>query len=96
MNYQLAKWDRLRSSILRRDGYQCQLCKRYGKQTAGSHVHHIFPAENYEQYQFTAWNLITLCQACHNRMHDRDTHELSSEGRNLMRRTARAHGIDII
>lgn len=73
--------------------YLCQECKRYGKMREGSHVHHIFPAEYYEEYQYEAWNLITLCQTCHNRMHDRDTHELSEYGELLRQRTERKHGL---
>jgi len=93
MDYQSKQWDAMRRHILHRDKYQCQLCRRYGKIRSGNHVHHIFPAEHYDEYQYKTWNLITLCQSCHNRMHDRDTHELSTAGQNLLRRTARAHGI---
>ena len=74
---------------MRRDGYLCQHCKRYGKRRAGEHVHHIYPVEHWPEYAFQPWNLITLCQACHNRMHDRDTHELSAEGEKLRERTGR-------
>lgn len=89
MDYKSKRWERTRKAILRRDKYQCQECKRYGKLREGSHVHHIFPAEHYDEYQFQAWNLITLCQACHNKMHDRDGHELSQEGEKLLERTRR-------
>lgn len=80
------KWQRKRDSILRRDGYTCQLCKRYGKMTGARHVHHIFPWEFYPELTYESWNLISLCQNCHNRMHDRDTHELTEEGKRLQRR----------
>ena len=87
MFYDTKKWERLRQSILRRDGYQCQECRRYGKIREGKHVHHIFPYENYPEYAYEPWNLITLCQQCHNSMHDRDTHKLSTKGEQLLERT---------
>lgn len=79
-------WKHKRDMILRRDSYTCQLCKRYGKTTAANHVHHIFPWEFYPQYTYENWNLISLCQQCHNRMHDRDTHEITEEGKKLQRK----------
>lgn len=30
-NYNSAKWRKKQKAILRRDGYMCQWCKRYGK-----------------------------------------------------------------
>lgn len=80
------RWHDKRDSILRRDNYTCQLCKRYGKMTGAHHVHHIFPWEFYPEYAYENWNLISLCQQCHNRMHDRDTHELTAEGKRLQRK----------
>lgn len=87
--YDTSRWKKKRDSILRRDAYTCQLCKRYGKMTGAHHVHHIFPYENYPQYAFENWNLISLCQNCHNRMHYRDTHELTEEGLRLQRKVER-------
>ena len=89
MDYKSKRWEHLRKVILRRDKYMCQECKRYGKAREGNHVHHIFPAEHYDEYIYEPWNLITLCQACHNRMHDREGHELSAEGEQLLERTRR-------
>lgn len=89
MNYKVKKWENKRERILRRDGYMCQECKRYGKRVSAEHVHHIFPVETYPEYQWEDWNLISLCKKCHNKMHDRDTHELSQEGEKLKRRVER-------
>ena len=41
--YQSGIWKRKRAMILRRDGYMCQLSKRYGKRVEAEVVHHIFP-----------------------------------------------------
>lgn len=54
--------------------------------TGAGHVHHVYPFEQYPEYALESWNLISLCQQCHNKMHDRDTHELTEEGRRLQRK----------
>lgn len=93
--YKSAKWKRLRNVILRRDGYMCQISKRYGKHVQADTVHHIFPREQYPEYKYAAWNLISLSAEAHNRMHDRVTNALTDEGMELLRRTAKRKGIDV-
>ena len=95
MDYKSKRWKRTRQAILRRDGYQCQISLRYGKRVEADTVHHIFPAEQYPEYQWESWNLISLARDVHNRMHVRDTKELTEEGRQLLERTARRRGIEI-
>ena len=87
--YDDKRWQNKRKSILRRDKYMCQECKRYGKQREGSHVHHIYPYENYPEFAYDDWNLITLCQSHHNEMHDRESHKLTNKGITLAERTRR-------
>ena len=84
--YHQPRWVKLRAAVLRRDGYQCQVCKRYGKPVEATHVHHIFPVDKYPERRWNPENLLSLCEACHNRMHDRLTGDLSPEGMELMRR----------
>ena len=91
--YTSKKWKRKRNAILRRDGYQCQLSKRYGKMEAAEVVHHIFPIEEYPQYALADWNLISLSRTKHNTLHDRVTNQLTREGLDLMIRTARRQKI---
>ena len=93
--YHTKRWKAKRNKILRRDGYQSQLALRYGKHVQGETVHHIFPRDKYPEYQWQDWNLITLSIKEHNRMHDRNTGELSEEGKALQERTAREQGIEI-
>lgn len=86
------RWLRLRAAVLRdvirRDGAAiCQWSKRYGKRVEATHVHHIWPAEDYPQYAWEKWNLIALSQEAHNAMHDRRTGKLSAIGEQLRRRT---------
>ena len=58
-------------------------------------VHHIFPVSKYPEYQWCEWNLISLSREAHNRMHIRETDELTEDGLRLMRRTARKENITI-
>ena len=93
--YHSKKWERLRRSVLARDGYRCQQAKRYGKNVQANTVHHIFPRDMYPQYQYQSWNLISLSHEAHESMHERNGGELTEAGREWMRRIARKRGIDI-
>ena len=94
--YYTAKWKRLRASILRRDGYQCQLSKRYGKTVPAEVVHHIFPREQYPQYQWAPWNLISISKEEHNSLHDRVTDKLTEKGMELLKRTAEKQRLGVV
>ena len=93
MDYQSRKWDRVRARILRRDKYICQVSKRYGKIIEANLVHHIFPVDDYPEYQWEEWNMISVSKAVHNRLHDRTTNKLTKEGVALLERTAEKRGI---
>lgn len=69
MDYQALKWKRFREKILRRDGYMCQCCKRYGRTTEATEVHHIRHADEYPELVYEADNVISLCHSCHNKQH---------------------------
>jgi 5-methylcytosine-specific restriction endonuclease McrA len=85
----------LRKKILARDKYLDQYLKRYGKFKTADIVHHIFPVDEYPEYQYCEWNLISLSRSTHNMMHDRDTDELTDIGKELLVRTARRNGIEV-
>lgn len=72
---------------MRRDGYRCQLSKRYGKSVPADLVHHIYPVDEFPEYAFEPWNLVAVSRASHNKLHDRDSDKLTAEGIALMRRT---------
>lgn len=80
MDYKSRRWRAKRQRILRRDKNQCCECKRYGLRVNASIVHHVFPAGDYPGLAWEDWNLISLCPACHNAMHVRDTEELTAKG----------------
>ena len=92
--YKSKRWQRLRKAVLARDGYQCQESKRYGKVLPATTVHHIFPREDYPQYQWESWNLISLSADVHDQMHNRTTRELTQQGLELLERTATKYGIE--
>ena len=93
--YGTKRWIKLRERILRRDGYLCQISKRYGRHVEATTVHHIFPAADYPEYQWCDWNLISLSKSAHGKMHDKENGELTEEGMHLLRKTAQARGIKI-
>ncbi len=94
--YKSARWKKIRESVLRRDMYKCQYSKGFGKNVPATMVHHIFPLEDYPQYALSPWNLISLSNAAHEKMHDKLHGGLSKAGKELMKRTALKHNIDIL
>ncbi len=80
MNYNTKRWQDLRKRILKRDKYLCQYYKRFGKRIDATVVHHIFPSDEYPQWAYCEWNLISLSNDAHEKMHDRNTHEITAEG----------------
>jgi len=93
--YKSKRWKRMRVAVLSRDGYQCQVSKRYGKNVPANTVHHIFPADDYPQYRLESWNLISVCTTVHDELHDRTTRSLTDKGRELMERVARQRGMEV-
>ena len=80
MDYKSKRWKVKQGRCLRKAGYACQECARYGKRADANTAHHVYPAEEYPGYAWEDWNLIALCATCHNAMHDRTTRELTAEG----------------
>lgn len=78
--YKSKAWQRKRENVLRRDEYMCRECRRYGRTTPAATVHHINPVEQHPEWRLASWNLISLCAACHDKMHDRTTGALTALG----------------
>ena len=68
-DYKDIKWRKKRAAILRRDGYLCQMCKRYGRYTQATTVHHIQHVDEHPELAFLDDNLISVCEKCHNKLH---------------------------
>lgn len=67
--YQSQRWKKKRKRILKRDKYQCQICNRYGIIREAVTVHHIKELETNPELAMVDGNLISVCQACHNKLH---------------------------
>lgn len=93
--YKEPRWVELRKRILKRDRYIDQYQKRYGKFKNADIVHHIFPVEDFPEYQYCEWNLISISKSTHNMLHDRESNKLTDIGKELLVRTARRNRIDI-
>ena len=93
--YESTRWKRVRAAVMRRDGYLCRVSIRYGRREPAELVYHIFPREEFPEYQWCMWNLISVTKSAHNKLHVRSTDELTKEGIELLRRTARKNGIKI-
>ena len=93
--YHSTRWIKKRERILRRDGYQCQYAKQYGRLEEANTVHHIFPRRQYPQYAWEDWNLISVSAANHNKLENRATGELTDEGRAMMEAKAKERGIKL-
>ena len=73
-----ARWRRFRERIMRRDGYECQRCKRYGRHTPATEVHHIKHRDDHPELALDPDNCVSLCHACHNAMHPEKSRKLNA------------------
>lgn len=67
--YNSKVWKTKRKYILHRDQYLCQQCKKYGINKEAKIVHHIIEMEDQPELKLTNKNLVSVCAACHNRLH---------------------------
>ena len=77
--YARRRWDRhyfagLRAQVLARDGHSCQLCYQSASGKRSIVVHHRRPGVSKSHY------LITLCPACHARLHRTHVWRLQPSG----------------
>jgi len=93
--YKERRWQYVRKRILQRDKFIDQYLKRYGKIKNADMVHHIFPVNDFPEYQWEDWNLISLSRKTHNQMHDRITDKLTPKVQELLFRTALKNNIEV-
>ena len=62
-----------RAAVLRKAGYLCEECMRFGIRTAASHAHHIKPRAEYPALQYVVSNGKALCGEHHNKLEPRTT-----------------------
>ena len=63
--YASPQWVRLRDIVLARANYQCQVCRRAGRITPATEVHHKIPIRVDWSKRLDEHNLIALCHRCH-------------------------------
>ena len=87
--YKTKEWITLRDEVLKEQHYECQLCKSFGKYTRAVLVHHTRYVRDYPQLALTKEykdklgkrhkNLLALCNACHEEVHDRNHFKVSTK-----------------
>lgn len=78
--YHTGEWRRARAQALKRDHHQCQRCRREGRYTRATTVHHIRHLKDAPELALTLENLESLCDACHEREHpERHRHRIATE-----------------
>lgn len=70
--YKSARWLKCRERVLKRDNYECVLCRKKGRHVRAQEVHHIKHLDKNPELALVEDNLISLCKECHNNQH-RDT-----------------------
>ena len=85
--YKTPRWRRLREQILRRDGYRSLEARRYGRNVEADTVHHCWRAEEFPEFAWEPWNLISITGDEHKLMHNPDG-SLTELGESWRRRRA--------
>ncbi|WP_349966282.1 HNH endonuclease [Phocaeicola massiliensis] len=60
------KWQKRRLEILQRDDFKCQIC---GDSENTLNVHHLVYHKDRNIWEYEDWELITLCEECHEHEH---------------------------
>ena len=69
--YNSRTWRNKRKQILDRDNNECQICKKEGRVSKADTVHHIKELKDYPELGLDNDNLISVCNSCHNIIHER-------------------------
>ena len=70
--YRTPRWRRLREKILQRDGYMSVEARRYGRLVPANTVHHVWRAEEFPEFAWEPWNLISVTEEEHGSFHSKD------------------------
>lgn len=69
--YKSREWRTLRAKALRRDHYECVLCRGEGKYHRAENVHHIHEVKRRPELALDITNIECICIRHHNAIHDR-------------------------
>lgn len=67
--YHTKQWDIAKRQVSLRDNSLCRLCFSNCSWTASQLVHHIVEVEEDSTLVYSADNLISLCESCHQQVH---------------------------
>ncbi|WP_025848701.1 HNH endonuclease [Paenibacillus ehimensis] len=67
--YHSVEWQRVRKQALMRDHGLCQQCLKEKQIVTADMVHHLREVKEAWHLRLTLSNLVSLCNACHNREH---------------------------
>lgn len=67
--YSTAKWIKFSNRIMKRDNYECQICR---SNDCRLNAHHIYPAKEYPSLFWEDSNIVTLCPSCHMKIEGTD------------------------
>lgn len=85
--YHTKQWDIAKRQVALRDNSLCRLCFSNRSWTASQLVHHIVEVEEDSTLVYSADNLISLCESCHQQVHaeyrNGNKHEIQSKLRTL-------------
>lgn len=88
MNYKDKRWKKKRAYILSLDNYIDKVALRFfNREEEATIVHHIYPAEEYPEYRYCDWNLISVSKRTHRLIENPATNDLTDLGRMLMKST---------
>lgn len=79
MNYHTRRHRQWRDRVLRRAGYLCEECARYGRRTEAVVAHHVKHADEYPELRYDVRNGRALCAACHNKEHPEKGNKASAK-----------------
>lgn len=60
-------WQRKRLEIMERDEFKCRMC---GDNETTLNVHHKHYHKGHMPWEYEEWELVTLCEPCHENMHE--------------------------
>ena len=76
------RWQRRRLEILSRDNFACQIC---GDTDNTLHVHHLAYEQNKKIWEYDDWQLISLCEKCHEDEHKNALNDILETIRSLQK-----------
>lgn len=68
-------WLHVKQEVLIEQHHECQICKKQGKATPTTTVHHVIPVRVRPELALTKSNLMAVCPQCHYKIHHGDHSE---------------------